>query len=66
MIEVTKQQQWDFLKDKTGVTYEAHGEYPYTGLWKRGRTVIAKSVPFGKHIGISSDREKYKHYINPQ
>lgn len=62
MIEVTKKERWDFVKDKN-VTYTASGNFPFTGLWKdKAGNVIAKDVPIGKHIGTSSD--KYKYYIS--
>jgi len=44
------------------VAYTVYGNYPYTGLWKdRSGNIVAKDVPIGKHLGISSD--KYEHYI---
>ena len=61
MKKVTKEERWNFVKDKD-VLYQATGDYPYIGLWKkRSGTIIAKDVPVGKHLGISSD--KYEYYI---
>lgn len=61
MKEVTKYERWEFVKDKN-LTYTAHGNYPYTGLWRdRSGNMVAKDVPIGKHLGISTD--KYKYYI---
>lgn len=61
MKEVTKQERWDFVKDKN-VIYTTSGDYPFTGLWKdRSGNIIAKDVPVGKHYGINTD--SYTHYI---
>ncbi len=61
MKKVTKKERWDFVKDKN-IRYTAYGDYPYTGLWKaENGTEIAKDVPVGKHLGISTD--KYEYYI---
>jgi hypothetical protein len=63
MREVTKNERWNFIKDKD-LTYTASGNFPYTGLWKtRNGDIVAKDVPVGKHIGINSDEDKYKYYI---
>lgn len=62
MKKVTKQERWDFVKNKD-VTYTPYGDYPYTGLWKnRSGDIIAKDVPVGKHIGVSS-LDKYEYYV---
>jgi hypothetical protein len=62
MKEVTKEERWNFVKDKN-VIYSTKGNYPFTGLWKDRRgNVVAKDVPFGIHLGIRSD--KYKYYIS--
>lgn len=64
MQEVTKEQIWNFVKDKD-VIYAAEGNWPYTGIWKtRAGNIVAKDVPFGRHLGISSD--KYNYYINKE
>jgi len=62
MKKVNKKERWNFVKDKN-VVYSAEGNYPYIGVWKDRRTgnVIAKDVPIGKHLGISTD--KYEYYI---
>lgn len=61
MKKVTKEERWEFVKDKN-VTYTIYGNYPYIGLWKdRSGNTVAKDVPIGKHLGINSD--KYEHYI---
>lgn len=63
MREVTRKEIWDFVKDKN-VTYSAVGRSPFEGHWKdRSGNLVAKSIPFGKHLGINDDRHKYKHYI---
>ena len=61
MKEVTKSERWDFIKNKDLVC-SADGDYPYTIIWKtRYGIIVAKDVPVGRHLGISSD--KYKYYI---
>lgn len=61
--EVSKEERWNFVKDKN-VEYSASGDYPYTGEWRiRGGEIIAKDIPDpgGKHIGTYPP--KYRHYI---
>ena len=62
MRKVSKEERWDFIKDKD-VIYFPYGDYPYTGLWKtRSGNLIAKDVPVGKHIGVMS-LDKYEYYV---
>lgn len=59
--KVTKKELWSFVKDKD-LSYIANGDYPYTGLWKnKNGNIVAKEIPIGKHLGISTD--KYEYYI---
>lgn len=45
MKKVTKEQLWEFVKDKD-VVYSCAGEYPYTGYWKtKSGELVGKIVP---------------------
>ncbi len=62
MKKVTKQERWDFVKDKK-LAYSVYGNFPFTGLWKNwAGSIVAKDVPVGKHLGIKTD--KYEYYID--
>ena len=61
MKKVSKCEILEFVKDKN-LTYTAHGDFPYTGLWKdKSGNIVAKEIPVGRHFGINSD--KYEYYI---
>ncbi|MEM0173591.1 MAG: hypothetical protein QXI16_03690 [Sulfolobaceae archaeon] len=61
MKEVTKKEYRDFINPKN-VSYSATGDHPYIGIWKdRNGNIVAKKIPEGKLLGISTD--KYKYYI---
>jgi len=59
MKEVTKEEYYNYIKNKN-VTYSATGEWPYIGIWKNKKgDIVAKTIPIGKHLGVSSDKYKY-------
>ena len=60
MKEVTKKEMWDFVKDRD-VVFSAQGSFPFTGVWTIRNTniVVAKQVPIGRHLGISTDEFQY-------
>lgn len=67
MIEVSKEELWEFVKDRKDATVSNSGsiggKYPYTTYWKtRGGMLLGKSVPQAKEFEVIPI--PYKHYIS--
>ncbi len=59
MKEVTKEEYYNFICPKN-VAISLIGNFPYTVIWKdRRHNIVAKEIPFGKQLGISTDKSKY-------